>query len=231
MKKLLAALTIIFLSIIISTPSAFAEYNDVKINYQKIKSIKTRVNTIIKNKRGSVVHRGQYTRKGIDKKRYDEISPSRCVFLLDGDEYRYYNLTDRQTYKQKIKDLSDAHRIFIEQIFLPEVFDPISYLEKKYNIKKTADDSAMEGKSKTNKNANIKILIKNNRISIIRFFVEKKLTKTISYSNYKTINGTEFPHIVKTSIPAGGMEITTSLKRTEINQDINDDIFKKIISD
>jgi hypothetical protein len=179
-------------------------------------------------------HEGPDNADGKNRRRFDHIAPDRAVYIIDGDRYINYDFSEKKEVRKKLGELSSAHIIFLEEIFLDILHDPVNLLMRRYSFpafRKGYRDitSPLAGVSLRDPAARVAVHFNANGITSIEYYFKGNLNKKTVFEDFAAIKGISVPTTMKTTIYVSpNVLMTVRLSEISINDQIDDKFFRKI---
>ena len=237
MKKisLFCLLALMSLTILFGAVPLWAQLFSAEKNYHQLQTLSCRMETTVTNTKGTMVTKGRILISGSNK-RLDSISPDRMTFALYRDSYSVYSYQDKKLVTKKMAELSDTHRVFLEEMFWSILFDPFAILSDRYIFppydQKNDLKSPISLKSRRDPDARAVGSFDNSIITKIDYFYKTTLTKSIVFSSTITANGVTLPGKAVLKVYNGDretMRISMDMSDVVINSEIPDSSFTKLV--
>lgn len=210
------------------------DFSKIEANFNGIKTISARTETTLLNRSGRVDTKGRIMLDGKNRRRFDHIAPDRAVYIIDGDRYINYDFSEKKEVRKKLGELSSAHIIFLEEIFLDILHDPVNLLMRRYSFpafRKGYRDitSPLAGVSLRDPAARVAVHFNANGITSIEYYFKGNLNKKTVFEDFAAIKGISVPTTMKTTIYVSpNVLMTVRLSEISINDQIDDKFFRKI---
>ena len=237
MKKYAYALIAVFAAALFSAVSpaeAKGTFSDVQSNYAKIGTLSCLTESVVSNSKGKELTKGKLLVSGNDK-RFDVVSSDKMTFILFGDNYTVYSHQDKKLTKKKIKDLSDAHIILLEEMLWTVLYNPLLILHERFVMPPFAtikdEQNSIVAVSKRDQAASVRVFFDSGVITRMEYYYRDHLNKKVTFSNPVESGSAKIPTRVTISAMSGAKEILhidLNVANIEMNRSIPETAFSRI---
>ena len=234
MKKVMFFAFVTFCAVMLQSAGAMAQIASVEDNYRQIRSLSCRFDSVVFNSKGRVESKSRLILDG-ENRRLDCVSPDRMAFMFFRDSYSVYSYQDKKMVVKKLSELSDAHRIFTEELFWTILYDPFKIFYERFlpllPSERSVAKSPVTMMSRRDPDSRVVISFAGPIITSAEYYTKNQLTKRITMSDPVESNGVRIPSRADIRIFSSGremMRIQLSVSEIEINKTVPEKVFTRV---